>query len=1033
MAGLSPPRARLFRFGPFELDVRAGELRKHGIRLLLREQPLQILLLLLEQPGEIVVRGEIRGRLWPNETVVEFDHGINAAIKKLRAALAESAEKPRYIETVARRGYRFLGEVEVVEAPSSEPQVPVDPDIETGELEGQRISHYLVLDKLGRGGMGVVFRAKDLKLRRSVALKFLPEEYSAHAQPLQRFLQEARAAAALSHPNICTIYEIGEHQGRPFIAMELLEGQTLKDILAERPLQLDELLELATQIAGALESAHKRGIVHRDVKPANLLVTRRGQAKILDFGLAKLLPGRLSTVYGTAVEEAATDSEAAGQQTGPSSPVGTVAYMSPEQVRGGEVDPRSDIFSLGVVLYEMAGGKQAFGGGSSADTMNAILRDDPPELPASVPRALDRIVRRCLEKMPDRRFQSAAELGMALRSVLAAAPASVPAQRLDRQVRAWIAATVLMGTVAAGLAVIHLRETPPKPPAIQFSIFAPQGVTFGDIRYGGPPLISPDGSQLAFAGIDGQGTNQLWLRPLRSMAARPLPGTENAMYPFWSPDSRWLGFFADGKLKKIAISGGPPKVLANSNSRGGTWAQADDGDPGTIVFPTVAGDGLQRISAAGGEPVRITTLDASRNELVHMQPQFLPDGRHFLFVAVGEGGSSDVWIADVRSKPDRESVRRLNIQLTSHVWWAPPGYLLFLRDNNLLAQAFDARAFEVSGEPLLVAEHVGNGFNRQTSDFSLSATGVLAWRGGFNPDRQLAWFDRSGKRLAGLDSNEPYLSPRLSPDGGQIAMIRPETSIHQGLSSTGLQPISICLLDLGLKSVSPFVFGSVVSPVWSADGNQIVFGRGEPGDYSLYLKAVGGGRSEELLLRTAHPPTPLSWSPDGRFILFREEQGPGAGSALFVVPVLGQRKPVLISQTALYGGFSPDGRWIAYAWGKSGRYEVWVQSFDESDPGGAQHKWQVTEKGGLLPRWRRDGRELFYWDLYRRLVAVPVGTGAAFKAGAPVTLFDTLDHDPTDFDYDVSADGQRFLISRLVEDDSRPINIALDWLALAKK
>ena len=310
---------------------------------------------------------------------------------------------------------------------------------------------------------------------------------------------------------------------------------------------------------------------------------------------------------------------------------------------------------------------------------------------------------------------------------------------------------------------------------------------------------------------------------------------------------------------------------------------------------------------------------------------------------------------------------------------------------------------------------------------------MLALRAGFNADRQLAWFDRSGQRLAGLDAHEPYLSPRLSPGGGQIALIRPETPIGQGLGQSGLQTRSICLLDLALRSVSPFAFGAVASPVWSADGNRIVFGRGEAGDHGLYWKAVGGGGDEELLLRTAHPSTPLSWSPDGRFILFREEQGPGTGAALFVLPVLGQRKPILISQLAPYGGFSPDGRWIAYAWGKSGRYEVWVRSFDESDPGAAQHKWQVTEKGGFLPRWRRDGRELFYWDLYRRLVAVPVSTGSAFKAGAPVTLFDTHDHDPTDFDYDVSADGQRFLVSRLVQDDSRPVNIALDWLAVAKK
>ena len=417
MADLSPTRTRRYRFGPFELDVRAGELRKHGIRLHLRDQAFQLLLLLLERPGEIVVRTEIRARLWPNQTVVEFDHGINTAIRRLREVLGESAETPRYIETVARRSYRFVGQVEVVEGSSSEPPASPEPESSPDDLEGKSVAHYMVLDKLGSGGMGVVFRAKDLKLKRNVALKFLPEEYSDHPQPLARFKQEARTAAALNHPNICTIYEIGEHQSRPYIAMELLEGQTFKDLLAERPLHFEELRALALQIADALEAAHASGVIHRDINPANLFVTQRGQAKVLDFGLAKLLSERpLSAAHHIGVEEVAADS-AARRQTAPSSPVGTVAYMSPEQVRGEELDVRTDLFSFGVVLYEMAGGKPAFESASSAQTMDAILRDDPPALPRSVPPALDWIVRRCLEKRPDRRFQSATDLAAALQAL----------------------------------------------------------------------------------------------------------------------------------------------------------------------------------------------------------------------------------------------------------------------------------------------------------------------------------------------------------------------------------------------------------------------------------------------------------------------------------------------------------------------------------------------------------------------------------------------------------------------------------------
>jgi len=627
---------RQIRFGPFELDVRAGELRKHGVRLLLREQSLRILLLLLEHPGEIVVRGEIRDKLWPNETVVEFDHGINNAVRRLRDALGETAEKPRYIETVARRGYRFLGEVEVVEAPSSgpsgpEPPTPASPEIYSDDLEGKPVSHYLVLDKLGTGGMGVVFRAKDLNLKRNVALKFLPEEYSKHPRPLERFQQEARAAAALNHPNICTIYEIAEHHSRPFIAMELLEGHTLKDLLAERPLPREELLELATQIAGALEAAHKKGIVHRDIKPANLFVTRQRQAKVLDFGLAKLLPEQqFSTVH--TITEHTPDSAAAGQRTGASSPVGTVAYMSPEQVRGEDVDPRSDIFSLGVVLYEMAGGKRAFRGGSSVETMNAILCDDPPALPDSVQPAVERLVRRCLEKEPDRRFQSAADLVFALQAV--SAP---PAAAERSKGKAWWKWAALLCAGLAGGAVYWLALRTPEPPVPLDTTLRrltnDPGLTTG-------AAISADGKLIAYASDRADSTNlDIWVQQVDGGGmARLTDDAANDYDPSFSPDATQIAFRSErsgGGIYMVPTLGGEARLLVPEGRRprfspDGHWLMYGTG-PADVNDVSGSSDVKVWVRpVAGGEATQI----GAGCRLFEQTPVWAPDSARILFLGI---------------------------------------------------------------------------------------------------------------------------------------------------------------------------------------------------------------------------------------------------------------------------------------------------------------------------------------------------------------------------------------------------------------
>ena len=597
MPELPHRRGRRFRFGPFELDVRAGELRKHGIRLRLREQPLQILLLLLEHPGEVVTRDEIRLKLWPNETVVEFDHGINAAIKKLRDAFCESAEEPRYIETVARRGYRFLGEVEVSEAPPSEPSSPspTTEDIPTGDLEGKTVSHYLVLDMVGRGAMGVVYRAKDLKLNRNVALKFLPEEFSKHPEPLERFQQEARTAAALNHPNICTIFEIGEHQARPFIAMELLEGQTLKDILAEGPLPTNELLDLAIQIAGALAAAHSRGIVHRDIKPANIFVTQQRRAKILDFGLAKLLPDRsLSTVQEGTVPVGSAASVAAEPQSISVSPMGTVAYMSPEQANGEALDPRADLFSLGVVLYEMATGARPFTGRTHAALVESIQRGCPASpvgLNPGTPEELERIINKALEKDREVRYQHASDLRVDLerfkrdrnsKFAEAARPEAVmfPLKPLESDVNSTQASTsqastshpvVLILAVAVAVAVVSIA-------AYRFLWRAPAPVFWTANLLGGSeralnPRVSPDGHLLAFQAMVDDLTQVAIMKP-ESGNWSVLTKDRGHGWVFnltWSPDGTQIYYdrYTDGPqgIFSVPVLGGEEHpVLENAAS-----------------------------------------------------------------------------------------------------------------------------------------------------------------------------------------------------------------------------------------------------------------------------------------------------------------------------------------------------------------------------------------------------------------------------------------------------------------------------------
>jgi len=946
MADLTPPRARQIRFGPFELDVRAGELRKHGIRLLLREQPFRILLLLLERPGEIVVRAEIRDRLWPNETVVEFDHAINNAVGRLRDALGESAEKPRYIERVARRGYRFLGQVEVVEAPTSEPQAAAGAEIKTDDLEGKPISHYLVLDKLGSGGMGVVFRAKDLNLNRNVALKFLPEEYSKHPQPLARFQQEARAAAALNHPNICTIYEIGEHQSRPFIAMELLEGQTLKDLLAARRLGQEELLELAMQIAGALQAAHTRGIVHRDVKPANLFVTQRGQAKILDFGLAKLLPERsLSTVHETTREQAMAASMAAGQQTDPSSPVGTVAYMSPEQVRGEDVDPRSDIFSLGVVLYEMLCGKRAFAGDSSVEVMNAILKGEPAELPASVPIALGRIVRRCLEKDPARRFQTAQDLGFALESSLGSRPKAAPQRRAWPK---WTLAAALCVALAGGVLLWLARPMPLPRVTGMAQITRNGGIIEGTVS----PLLS-DGSRLFFEATDimpvyqvsvnggepvpialqtkgGEGGEwlmdisrqrteflvcrslkyplcELWAEPMVSGSPRRLGGIEARLYAAWSPDGQQLAYAGDGELHLADRDGTEIRKLATLG-----------GDPHYVRWSP---DGRRiRVSVQGvaDKPTRLWEVLPDGTGLRQVLPDWnpswstyngtwTPDGRYFVFLS-----NQKIWVVREKvgflERGGSEPVE-LNTGLLAVDYPLPSadGKRLFFggsqaRDEFLRLDLKSGRfSLELPG-----ISGTGLEFSRDGKWITYVSVpeGVLFRAAADGSHRfQLSW-----------PPLQPAM-PRWSPDGKQIAF----TAAPPGKPDR----IYIVPADGGTpRQVSNGEAGKRGDwdPSWSPNGVSLAFGAtnlDRPNEESIQVLEVKTNRISAL--PGSEGMWSPRWSPNGRFIAGLS----AVVSRLMLYDLRSQTRTVLSSQGCGYPNWSRSSEFL-FCHSDSGWFRVGI-------------------------------------------------------------------------------------------------------------
>ncbi len=905
---------------------------------------------------------------------------------------------------------------------------------------GLQFDHYEIIAPLGKGGMGEVYRARDTRLNRAIAIKVLPAEFAQDADRLRRFEQEALATSSLNHPNILTVYDFGNHDGNPFLVMELLEGEELRAQLDAGALPVRKAIDYAQQIAAGLAVAHEKGIVHRDLKPENLFVTHDGRLKILDFGLAKLTPLR-NADRGMRIEEDA-DTLMQSPQANPQSPIrnpqltipgtvmGTVAYMSPEQVRGQDLEQRSDIFSFGLILYEMLAGQRAFQKESQAETMAAIANAELPdlsELNSKVTPQLEKIVRRCLEKKPERRFHSAHDLGFALEAL--STPSSSGANRTEamqaletaattkrggwRERIAWIGLGIV-SLIAITLGVAYVRRPALEAEPMRLSITPPEKAISFDW-----PTISPDGRTLAFiARVEGK--TQLWVRPLNATTAKSLGEADHPSAgapPFWSPDSRFIAFVSEGKLKKIAMTGGAAEPLCEvSDFRGGTWNQ-----DGVILFGESNLE-IKRVSTNGGAVTTILKRDPAQVQQRLRAPVFLPDGRHFVYYSYHtDPAKTGAWLASLEGGETSLLLACDSATIGVNSSAQDEGHLVFARQGALQAQPFDFRRNQVAGEPVRIAASVSfntNGFAR----FSLAQNGTLVLLEGLG-NRQFTWFDRTGKPLGTVGQPGLWLANNLSPDAQRLVVeLREVQSPNADLR----------LLDLARGTDTRFTFdpSNDTFPIWSPDGSRIVWSSNREGVPNLYQKAASGAGQDELLLRSDSTKRAQDWSADGRFILYRENND------LWVLPMEGERKPWPWLNTPFAesdGRFAPDGKWIAYTSNESGRNEIYVQSFVPGVPASGS-KWQLSTKGGTNPAWRRDGRELFFVAPDNTVMAVDVTLGAAVNAGTPRELFSLRDRRANlNASLTVTADGQRFLFAVDEATGLPPFTVVLNWMAEGKK
>jgi len=881
---------------------------------------------------------------------------------------------------------------------------------------GTKVGPYEVLSPLGAGGMGEVYRARDTRLGRDVALKILPDsaprgnDSDNDKERLHRFEQESRAVAALNHPNILAIHDVGQYNGTPFLVSELLEGETLRTILDDGALPQRKTIDYGVQIAHGLAAAHEKGIVHRDLKPENLFVTKDGRVKILDFGLAKLTekPNRGPGVDGITLTSSPT---AAGMV------MGTASYMAPEQVRGQDVDARTDIFAFGAVLFEMLSGKRAFLRETPVETMTAVLKEDPPELADPIHHispALDRIVRRCLEKSPEQRFHSAKDLSFALSGLSGSEMSSTARAAIAPRKTSILFPALIVLALAAVAAVTWFVAKRPAPQArMQFAI-----PVAGEVSH---MALSRDGSMLAFVSPEeNSGRPILYVQRVGSPTAVPLDGTEGASFPFWSPDGTYVAFFANGKLKKIPASGGTPQVLVNveSSPRGGDWGSRD-----VIIYAPDSGSTVWRVNPDGSGAQSVTDHVYLSSDDSHRWPLFLPDGNHFLFWAGNFGNLRDDRSSGIYASSLDGRERKL-VTLAHSSFGLDSKHLLYANDQRqLISVAFDESKAVISGGTTVVANTVGFQPSTYWVAFTVAVNGTLIYNTSAGAVlSQPTWMDPGGKTLGTIGQPGVVANPTISPDGTRVAL---------DVTDQKANNVDIWIENATGTGSSRFTFDPAeeVAGVWSRDGSILAYRKaGTVLGQGLELKRASGLEPEKLIFNVKGEDDliPNSWTEDGQQILC-EYQSP-SGSHLALVPAVGGPPTPFHSGPGnqTNGQISPDGKWVAYASDESGNWEIYVTTFPA-----AAGKWQVSSGGGTEPRWRGDGKEIFYIGLTGMLTAVPVNAGSTFSASTPTPLFQIHGRAPissTDvFSYDVTKDGKRFLVNRYVKPDQiAPLNIVLN-------